>query len=169
MTTLNQEIENQFSAANTTIITAVPLDIPTDHPLRSKGYAAILPSWCVCVTDPCPCKDPDGPIVWLLDQDIRTRHATKRKNKSGESLFEYHIDQDAVVITETFTRTKVTALNAHTTLRRLALERLKRQAPGSGYAGQDCGGGTLYDVWYESDGAGGTTFYYIPVGSCPSP
>lgn len=63
-------------------------------------------------------------------------------------------------------------VQALTTLRRLALERLKRQAPepreapGSHYGGQDCGGGTLYDVWYESDGAGGTTFYYVPVGSC---
>ncbi|MCA6100212.1 hypothetical protein J2R76_004339 [Bradyrhizobium sp. USDA 4532] len=176
------ELEKQFAAADTTTIAAAPLDLPGDHPLRLKGYSPVLLSSCVCVTDPCPCDDPDGPIVWLLDGDVRKRVAAKGKNKAGEALYEYHLARDAFVIIETFARTKAGTLVASgdktSALRRSAFNRLMRmrgsdsaggliaRAPGSSYGGQECGGGTLYDVYVESDGAGGTVFYYQAVGSC---
>jgi hypothetical protein len=182
MSTYAQEIDNQFTSAGTITITAAPLETSADHPLRAKGYSAVLASSCVCITEPCPCDDPDGPIIWLKESDVRKRVPAKGKTRSGEALFEYQLDQDAFVITETFARTKASALNGRTNntslLRRSAHNRLLGQrttnstgglmarAPGSSYGGQECGGGTLYDVYVESDGAGGTVFYYQAVGSC---
>jgi hypothetical protein len=146
------------------------LDISSDHPLRAKGYTPLLTSWCVCVTDPCPCDDPDGPIIWILDGDVRKRVVTEHKNRSGEQLLEFHLEKDASVITETFTRIKAAALNAPRKRRsasgRVPPAPILAMAPGSSYGGQECGGGTLWDVWEEGDGAGGSTFYYVAVGSC---
>jgi hypothetical protein len=179
--TYNEEIDNQVSIARTTTITAAPLDIAADHPLRLKGYTPVLPSWCVCVTDPCPYDDQDGPIIWIREEGIQKQVDAKRQNRNGDALFKYHIDSDSVVVTETFTPTKIASLRSSSdkmsALRKSALGRLIRlsgggspQAPSrqaSGYyGGQECGGGTLYDVYYDSDGAGGTVFYYLAVGSC---
>jgi hypothetical protein len=138
---------------------------------------------CVCVTDPCHCQ---GPIIWTDPDNIHSREGTERTNRAGDEITEFRIDSDATVLVESIVRAKATTLPA--LYQRLALKpatRLPpsrggggcgcgggsatvhpREAPGAYHDGIECGGHTLYDVYHESDGAGGTVFHYIPIGSC---
>lgn len=167
MASYNEQLESQLTGASTTKITAVPLDISENHPMRMKGYYPIMPS-CVCVTEPCPCDDEDGPIVWIRDDDVRKRVETKRENKAGQSLVEYYLDRGASVITETFALTTVSALGGRSE-KRVPTPPFRNGGSytrsGSYYDGQGCYGGTLYDVWVEADGVS-TNYHYIAVGSC---
>jgi hypothetical protein len=165
----------EFTAAATNSITGVALDVQEGHPLISQGERRPI-LLCECVTDPCDCH---GPIVWIEDADVHERLATDRRNAAGEQLSEFKIDLDATVLVESVVRAKAGALSLRH--KRLYLNPSShlpakagcgsgvgpgtRMAPGSYSAGQECGGGTLYDVYVEADGLN-TTFYYVAVGSC---
>ncbi len=115
-----------------------------------------------------------------------SRRSTERSNRDGDAVTEFNIDPDASLLVESVRRVKASALDPHN--RRLLLRPESRlpivkgrgrgedcsgglvsarqsYAPGSYYDGQGCYGGTLYDVYYESDGID-TVFYYVAVGSC---
>jgi hypothetical protein len=169
MTTLAQAVERQFNALNSVTLKAAPIETATDHLMRKKGYEAVLPSWCVCVTEPCNCSEPDGPIIWILTGDIRSRSATKLENRSGDKLIEYVLNREANVVCEKMTTIAAGELKPAGKRNfpiRTGPNQYMRNGPGSSYSGQECGGGTLFDVWTESDGQGGTVFYYVAVGSC---
>ena len=134
------------------------------------------------MTDPCDCR---GPIIWILPDDIVSRRSTERSSRDGDAVTEFNINPDASLLVESVRRVKASALDPRN--RRLLLRpesRLpivkgrgsgedcggglvsaRQSAPGSYYDGQGCYGGTLYDVYYESDGID-TVFYYVAVGSC---
>jgi hypothetical protein len=166
---------NEFTRAATETITGVVLDVPEDHPLIAHRWRRPI-LWCECVTEPCDC---EGPIIWIEDADIQERRATDRRNTAGEQLHELKVDRDALVLVESVVSAKAGALSrGHRRLYLKPASRLPRRggcgcdgqsvtnrAPGSHYEGQECAGGTLYDVYVEVDGLN-TTFYYVAVGSC---
>lgn len=160
-----EEIGRQFETIGTVVIRGVPLDISADHPLRSKGYFPILSPTCVCVTEPCPCKDHNDLIIWLPDSGVRSREATEIKNKDGEALHEFHLIRDAELVTENFVSRKAASFDP----------RARRSGPsGVKFTGASfdsssryvCAGNTMYLVVEGPDGSGGTLFEYIAIGSC---
>lgn len=168
---------NEFTAAATNTITGVALETPEDSAFISGG-GRIPIVWCLCVTEPCDC---DGPIIWIEESDLRQKVATERRSRTGAELHDFKIDVDATVLIESVVRAragdlsrrhKPFNLNPSSHLPASAgcgcegkSQLLRARGPGSSYGGQECGGGTLYDVWVETDGVD-TTFYYIAVGSC---
>jgi hypothetical protein len=163
-----EELDRHVEATGTTVIKGAPLEVGADHPLRAKGYFPVLSPTCVCVTDPCPCDDIDNLIVWLPETGVRSRKATQLKNKSGETLHEFHVMRDADLITETFTRKKAASFDPRA--RNVASNgKVLRAVFGSMRQmrlSTTCAGNTLYIVVEGADGSGGTMFEYIPIGSC---
>ena len=160
-------LDRQFEATGTIVIKGLPLDVNREHPLRAKGYFPIMSPTSVCVTEPCPCEDGDDTIIWLPDSGVRARKPTTLKNKSGETLEEFHVMRDADVVTETFTRRKAASFDPRTKRRGPLGIRL----PGASFRNSPqprlvCAGNTLYAVVEGPDGSGGTMFEYIAVGSC---
>lgn len=159
------QLNRQMEAAGTVKIQACPLETPPDHPLREKGMTAILTTHCVCVTDPCPCADDDNIIVWIPESSIQRTAATEKKNRNGDALSDYLVSKDAEIITETFTHMKAGdfhTLKARSSGRGGPVGKTKYFSSGSIV----CAGNTLYYVREGADGAGGTMFEYIAIGSC---
>ncbi|GGE09298.1 hypothetical protein GCM10011390_30480 [Aureimonas endophytica] len=170
MTSYREAAMRQSEAVGTRIVTATELDMTEDHPLRSKRYVPLLPNWCVCVTEPCRCETPDGPIVWVPQDAIRSREATGRSNRSGEPLQDFHLEDGATLISEAFIRVRADHLpllrRAGGSRRAEGGERPAARAPGFTYAGQHCHDEILYDSWMETDASDNQTYHCVPIGSC---
>jgi hypothetical protein len=177
MATYEQARANKFRTAASETITGIDLTAPESSQLAESEYQPM--QLCLCVTDPCDC---GGPIIWIKPDDIYGRDATGRSNRAGEEVGEFRINPDATVLVESVVRAKASALlidnrrlrlrpSSHFQPPRNGMGRecggaaAQRQAPGAYYDGQECAGGTTYDVWVEADGLD-TTFHYVAVGSC---
>lgn len=179
MATYEQARANEFSTAASLTIAGIDLTVAEDSSIAESGYRPVR--LCICVTEPCDC---EGPIVWMKPEDIIARDASGRSNRDGEGVVELRINPEAMVLVESVVRAKAGALQVAN--RRLRLKPASRFSPprsgagcgcgggspavqrgalGASYDGQECAGGTQYDVWVEADGLD-TTFYYVAVGSC---
>lgn len=178
MVDYSEHIGRQVELSGTVVIKGYPLDIGTDHPLKTKGFMPIVFPSCVCVTEPCDCDhDEQEVIVWLPEAYVRSRDATEEKADNGEALFAYRVANEAHVMTEIFARRKVTDLALRGSRTRLpvagahvfAAEGIKTgKKPDKTLASRSvvCAGNTLYYVVEGPDGNGGTMFEYIAIGSC---
>ncbi|WP_152047661.1 hypothetical protein [Aureimonas psammosilenae] len=171
MTDYREATRERLQVVGTRMFAASALDLSGEHPLKAMSYVPLLPNWCVCVTEPCRCHTPDGPVVWVPSDAIKRRSDAGRNNARGEPLENFYIDGDATVVQETLIRTTADYLpmlrRVGGTGKREESGEAAARAGGFTYAGQHChDDGILYDSWLETQASGDQKHHCVPVGTC---